>query len=305
MAGSLVEDIVKLKKDRKAVILVHNYQRPEVQDIADYVGDSLGLSIAASKTDAQAIVFCGVNFMAETAAIICPDKKVLMPDVNAGCPMADMITPEKLLKLKGEHPGLPVVCYVNTSAAVKADSDICCTSANSVKIVKSLPDKKIIFIPDKYLGLYTQSKVPEKKLILFDGYCPTHAKIMPENILKAKKEHPAAEVMVHPECRPEVIALADAVVSTGGMVKFARESAAKEFIVATETGIIHRLEKDNPGKKFFPALSSAICPNMKMTTLEKVLWSLEDLQTVITVPEAVRIKAEKAIRRMLAVGQQG
>ena len=300
----LVERINKLRKEKKAVILAHNYQLPEVQDIADYVGDSLGLSIAASKTDARVIVFCGVNFMAETAAIICPDKTVLMPEVNAGCPMADMITTEKLKNLKTEYPGKPVVCYVNSSAEVKAESDVCCTSANSVKIVGSLSEKEIIFVPDKYLGLYTQSKLPEKKLILFDGYCPTHAKILPEHILKAKHEHPMAQVMVHPECRPEVIALADAVVSTGGMVKFARESAALEFIVATEVGIIHRLKKDNPEKLFFPASSGAICPNMKLTTLEKVLWSLEDLRTAVTVPAAIRLKAEKAIKRMLAVGQQ-
>ena len=304
VAELLAEKINKLKKERNAVILVHNYQRPEVQDIADYVGDSLGLSIAASKTDAKVIVFCGVNFMAETAAIICPDKTVLMPAVNADCPMADIITIEKLRNLKLQNPNAPVVCYVNSSAAIKAESDICCTSANSVKIVSSLNEKEIIFVPDKYLGLYTQGKLPEKKLILFDGYCPTHAKILPEHILKAKHEHPMAQVMVHPECRPEVIALADAVVSTGGMVKFARESAALEFIVATEVGIIHRLKKDNPEKMFFPALNSAICPNMKLTTLEKVLWSLEDLKTEIKVDDQVAEKARKAIEKMLAVGSQ-
>ena len=304
MAELLAEKINKLKKECQAVILVHNYQRPEVQDIADYVGDSLGLSITASKTDAKVIVFCGVNFMAETAAIICPDKTVLMPEVNAGCPMADMITAEKLRDLKSQHPGAPVVCYVNSSAEVKAESDICCTSANSVKIVASLTEREIIFVPDKYLGLYTQSKLPDKKLILFDGYCPTHAKILPEHVMQAKQAHPQALVMVHPECRPEVIAFADAVVSTGGMVKFARESDAMEFIVATEVGIIHRLKKDNPDKMFFPALNGAICPNMKMTTLEKVLWSLEDLKTEITIDKKVAEKAKIAIERMLAVGKQ-
>ncbi len=300
----IADKIIKLKKERSAVILVHNYQRAEVQEIADFLGDSLGLSIAASKTDAKVIVFCGVQFMAETAAIISPDKTVLMPDSNAGCPMADMITPEKLRKLKAKHPGVPVVCYVNSSAEVKAGSDICCTSANSVNVVRSLPDKKIIFIPDKFLGLYTQSKVPEKKLILFDGYCPTHANILPEHIKKAKQEHPQAQVLVHPECRPEVIALADAVVSTAGMVKFARESDALEFIVATEIGIISRLKKENPEKAFYPASQQAICPNMKLATLEKVLWSLEDLKTVITVPKSIADKARTAIEKMLAVGRQ-
>jgi quinolinate synthase len=218
--------------------------------------------------------------------------------------MADMINADKLRDLKAKHLGAPVVCYVNSSAEVKAESDICCTSANSVKIVNSLPDKEVIFVPDKYLGLYTQSQSPDKNLILFDGYCPTHAKIMPEHINKAKIEHPQALVMVHPECRPEVIALADAVVSTSGMVKFAKESPAVEFIVGTEVGIIHRLKKDNPDKLFFPALNLAICPNMKMTTLEKVLWSLEDLKTEVKVPKEIADKARIAIEKMLAVGRQ-
>jgi quinolinate synthase len=301
---SLVSKIQKLKHERNAVILVHNYQRPEVQEIADYLGDSLGLSIEASQTDAKVIIFCGVNFMAETAAIICPDKTVIMPEVNAGCPMADMITVEKLKNLKLQNPNAPVVCYVNSSAEVKAESDICCTSANSVKIVKSLPEKEVVFIPDQYLGLYTQSKVPEKKLILFEGFCPTHMRILPELILKVKKEHPAAQVLVHPECRPEAIALADAVVSTGGMVKFVKDSPAAEFIIGTEIGIIYRLEKENPGKKFYPVTATAICPNMKMTSLEKVLWSLEELKTEIRVPQPIADKAKIAIEKMLAVGRQ-
>ena len=298
------EKISRLKKERDAVILVHNYQRPEVQDIADYLGDSLGLSMAASKTDATVIVFCGVHFMAETAAIICPDKTVIMPEVNAGCPMADMITVEKLLALKAEHPGIPVVCYVNTTADIKAESDICCTSANAVKVVQSLPDKEIIFIPDKYLGIYTQSKVADKKLIFYDGYCPTHVRIVPQHIQAAKAEHPEALVIVHPECRPDVTALADAVVSTGGMVKFVKESKAKEFIIGTEIGILYRLQKENPEKKIYPATELAICPNMKLTTLEKVLWSLEDMKTIISVPEDIRLRAKRAIDRMLEIGRQ-
>ena len=301
---SLVDKILKLKKERNAVILVHNYQRPEVQDIADFLGDSLGLSIEAAKTKAEVIVFCGVHFMAETAAIICPDKTVIMPEVNAGCPMADMITAEKLRNFKLQNPKAPVVCYVNTTAEVKAESDVCCTSANAAKVVSSLSEEEIIFIPDKYLGINTQKKVPEKKLILYNGYCPTHLKILPEHIQKAKAEHPEALVVVHPECRPEVTSLADAVVSTGGMVKFVKESKASEFIIGTETGIIYRLQKENPEKKFYPATPLAVCPNMKMATLEKVLWSLEEMKTVISVPEEIRLKAKKAIDRMLEIGRQ-
>lgn len=304
MAESLVDKIQKLKKERNAVLLVHNYQRPEVQDIADYIGDSLGLSQSAAKTDAQLIVFCGVHFMAETAAIICPEKTVIMPDVNAGCPMADMITIEKLRNLKLQNPNTPVVCYVNTSAEIKAESDICCTSANAAKVVQALPDKEIIFIPDKYLGMYTQSRVPDKKFIFYEGYCPIHVGILAEHVQKAKAEHAQALVVVHPECRPDVISLADAVVSTAGMVKFVKESGASEFIIGTETGIVYRLQKENPGKKFYPATELAICPNMKLTTLEKVLWSLEDMKTVIKVPEDIRLKAKKAIDKMLEIGRQ-
>jgi quinolinate synthase len=304
VAGSLVDKIQKLKKQRDAVILAHNYQLPEVQDVADYVGDSLGLSIAASKTKAKVIVFCGVHFMAETAAIICPDKKVIVPDVNAGCPMADMITAEKLKGVKAEHPGVPVVCYVNSSAEVKAGSDVCCTSANAVKVCSSIKGKELIFVPDKYLGMYVQSKLPEKKLIIYSGYCPTHANILPEHVRKAKAEHPGALVIVHPECRPEVIALADAVLSTEGMLKYVREPKNSEFLVGTETGIIYRMQKENPAKKFYPVTELAVCPNMKLTTIEKILWSLEDLKTEIKVPAAIAIKAKKAIDKMLEIGRQ-
>ena len=300
----LSKSCVKFKKERNAVILVHNYQRPEVQDVADYLGDSLGLSQQAAKTDAKVIVFCGVHFMAETAAILCPDKTVIMPEVNAGCPMADMITVEKLRALKAQHPGVPVVCYVNTTAEIKAESDICCTSANAAKVVQSLPEKEIIFVPDKYLGMYTQSKVSDKKFIYYEGFCPTHMRILPKHIEEARAKYPGAIVIVHPECRPDVIAVADQVLSTGGMVKFVKESSAKEFIIGTETGIIYRLQKENPGKKFYAATDLAVCPNMKLTTLEKVLWALEDLKTVITVPEDIRLKAKRAIDRMLEVGRE-
>lgn len=304
MAESLVEKINKLKTLRQAVILAHNYQPGEVQDVADYVGDSLGLSIEASKATAQVIVFCGVDFMAETAAILSPNKTVLIPESNAGCPMANMIDAGKLRALKAEHPGVPVVCYVNSSAAVKAESDICCTSANAVAVVRSLPDKEIIFVPDKFLGLNTQKAVPEKKLVLFPGYCPTHAKIMPQQIVEAKRQRPEAKVLVHPECRPDVVALADQALSTDGMLKYVKNSPDREFIIGTEIGLIHRLNKENPDKNFYPVTDLAVCPNMKMTTLEKVLWSLEDMKTVVKVDESVRVKAKQAILRMLAVGRQ-
>ncbi|MDD5594297.1 MAG: quinolinate synthase NadA [Candidatus Margulisbacteria bacterium] len=304
MAGSLIEKIQELKKERRAVILAHNYQRPEVQDIADYVGDSLGLSVAAAQMKAKVIVFCGVHFMAETAAVISPDKTVIMPDVNAGCPMADMINVEKLKKIKSEHPGAPVVCYVNTTAEIKAESDICCTSANAVAVVRSLPDKEVIFIPDKFLGLYTQSQLPDKKLILHEGYCPTHAFIFPEHIKQARQAHPDALVLVHPECRPEVTALADAVLSTGGMLKFVKRSEAAEFIIGTEAGIIYSLQKQNPEKSFYPVSEKAVCPNMKITTPEKILWSLEDMKTKVEVPAEIAGKARRAIERMLAIGRQ-
>ena len=301
----LIEDrIQKLKKERNAVILVHNYQPAEIQDIADYLGDSLGLSIEASKTRAGVIVFCGVHFMAETAAILSPDKTVIMPDPTSGCPMADMITVEGLKKLKNKHPKAKVVCYVNSGADIKAESDICCTSANAVKVCQSLTDTdEIIFVPDKYLGLYTKSIVKDKKFILWEGYCPTHVRILPEHILEAKAKHKNALVMVHPECRPETIAQADKVLSTGGMEKFARESKIDEMIVGTEIGMVYRLQKANPGKKFYPATELAVCPNMKKTSLEKLLWSLEDLKEKITVPLEISEKARAAIEKMIRIGR--
>jgi len=303
VVSPLVEKILELKKTRNAVILAHNYQRGEVQDIADFVGDSLGLSQNAAKTDAGVIVFCGVHFMAETASILCPDKVILLPDARAGCPMANMITAGDLMSKKEEVPGASVVCYVNSSAEVKAESDICCTSANAVKVVRSIDhDSEIIFVPDQYLGHYVASKTG-RKMILWPGFCPTHIKILPQHIKKKKKEYPRAKVVVHPECRPEVIALADEVLSTGGMIKFAQETEAGEIIVGTETGIIHRLSKFNPDKKFIPASEEAVCPNMKRITLEKVLWSLEKMSSEVKVPEEVRLRAKLAVDRMLAIGR--
>ena len=299
----LTEKILKLKKKRNAVILVHNYQLGEIQDIADFVGDSLDLSQNAAKTDASVIVFCGVHFMAETASILCPDKAVLLPDEHAGCPMANMITAPQLREKKKEHPQATVVCYINSSAEVKAESYICCTSANAVAVVESLDSGEILFVPDQYLGHYVSTKT-SKKMILWPGFCPTHARIIPEYIVKLRHEYPEAKVVVHPECRPDVIALADEVLSTSGMIKFARREDVQEVIVGTEMGIIYRLKKENPGKKFIPVSEQAICPNMKLITLEKVLWSLEEMAPEVKVPEKIRLKAKAAVDRMLVVGRK-
>lgn len=293
--------IRELKKQRNAVILVHNYQLPEVQDVADFRGDSLELSRTAAKTDAKVIVFCGVHFMAETASILCPDKKVIVPDLNAGCPMANMITAGDLKKLKQEHPKAVVVGYVNTSAEVKAELDYCCTSTNAVAVINALRDKEeIIFVPDKYLADYA-SKQTGSRLISWSGYCPTHVKITPEDIKREKKFHPFAKVMVHPECMSSVLLLADKVLSTSQMVKFAKETEAKEIIVGTEVGLIYRLKKDNPTKEFYPASERAVCPNMKRTTQEKIVWALEELKEEVRVPDEIRLRAKEAIDRMLEI----
>ena len=294
----LIEEILSLKRDRNAVILAHNYQLGEVQDIADFVGDSLELSQNAARTEAKVIVFCGVQFMAETASILCPDKIVLLPDIYAGCPMADMITAERLRERKRELPGATVVCYVNSSAEVKAESDVCCTSANAVKVIERLDTKEILFVPDQYLGHYVSTKT-DKRMSLWPGFCPTHMRIQPQDIVRLKKEHPQAKVVVHPECRPEVIALADEVLSTGGMCRFAQKTEAEEIIVGTEIGIIHRLRKENAGKRFIPVSEQAICPTMKLITLESILCSLEDMAPEVKVPEDIRLRAKAAVDKML------
>ena len=300
MYVSLADKIRQLRKERNAIILAHNYQRGEVQDIADYVGDSLGLSQTAAKSDAEVIVFCGVDFMAETATILCPEKIVLMPDPQARCPMAHRITASALRALKNAHPAASVVSYVNTSAEIKAESDICCTSSNAVKVVESLYGSEVIFVPDKYLAHYISTQT-HKRIIPWNGFCPTHVKILPEHVQNEKRLHPNATVIVHPECTPPVIALADAVLSTGGMCNYANESKSCEIIVGTEVGLLHRLRKENPSKKFYPASKVAICPNMRSTTLEKVLWSLEDMTHQINVPMNIRTKAKNAIDKMLVI----
>ncbi len=296
--AELIEKILSLKKTRGAVILAHNYQLGEVQDIADFVGDSLELSQNAAKTNANVIVFCGVHFMAETASILCPDKIVLLPDVNAGCPMADMITAEGLRERKRELPGVTVACYINSSAEVKAESDVCCTSANAVKVIESLDAKEILFVPDQYLGHYISTKT-DKRMSFWPGFCPTHVRIQPQYITDLREEYPQAKVVVHPECRPEVIALADEVLSTGGICRYARREDVTQMIVGTEVGIIHRLRKENPDKKFILASEQAVCPRMKLITLESVLWSLQEMTPQVKVPEEIRLKAKVAVDRML------
>jgi quinolinate synthase len=301
VSGSIEDRIQALKRERKAVILAHNYQRGEVQDLADFTGDSLDLSRRAATTDAEVIVFCGVHFMAETASILSPDKTVLLPDPHAGCPMADMITTEQLRELKRSYPRAVVVCYVNSSAGVKAESDYCCTSANAPAVVASIKDgEEIIFVPDQYLGQHVTRKTG-RPMILWNGFCPTHARIRDSDIARARKEHPRAVVMVHPECTEAVQSLADQVLSTGGMCRFAKDSDADSFIVGTETGILHRLRKGNPGKRFYPATEDAVCPNMRRIDPEKVLRSLENMEHEIRVPDEIRIRARRALDAMLAV----
>ena len=303
MPATIENKILELKKQRNAVILAHNYQRGEVQDISDFTGDSLGLSQTAAKTDAEVVVFCGVHFMAETAAILCPDKMVLLPDPEAGCPMADMITPEDLAGLKQNHPDALVVTYVNSSAAIKAMSDVCCTSANAVEVVSALPeDRSVIFIPDRNLGHYT-ARMTGRNLILWDGYCPTHERILPDEVREAQQKRPYAELVVHPECRPEVVAMADKVASTAGMLKHCRESNASAFLIGTEVGLLHGLRKENPSKLFHALSPVATCPNMKLVTLEKLLWSLEDGTGQVVVTEEIAEKARISITAMLDIGK--
>jgi len=292
------EKIKSLAKKKNAVILVHNYEPPEIQEIADLCGDSLELSIKASKTDADIILFCGVHFMAETAYILSPDKTVLLPRKDAGCPMADMITPGALEKKLKELPPMPVVTYVNSPASVKALSTICCTSANAVKVVDSLPDDEILMAPDRNLAQYTATR-SAKKIHFWDGCCPIHDRLTVEEVLKTRKDHPGAIFMAHPECRPDVLELADAVLSTSGMIKYAAESTNREFIVGTEKGLLHPLQTANPGKEFYPVSATMLCPDMKKITLADVVRSLEFMEGVVEVPEKIRVPALKAVERMI------
>ncbi len=298
----LKERILRLKEERNAVILAHNYQIPDIQDIADFLGDSLALAIKAKEIEAEVIVFCGVDFMAETAAILNPDKTVIIPDTKAKCPLAGMVDAEGLRKMKEEHPDAAVVSYVNTTAETKALSDYCCTSANAVEVVKAVPNKKVIFTPDRNLGAYVKSQVKDKEIILWPGFCATHDALRVEDFMQLKKEHPEAEILAHPECRPEVLEIADHVFSTGGMVKHVRSSPSKEFIVGTEKDMAYRLKKENPDKIFY-TIDKAICPTMKKITLENLLEALENMAPVVKVPEELAEKAKVPIERMIEIGR--
>jgi quinolinate synthase len=301
VSTELINKIQILKEKHNAIILAHNYQPGEIQDLADFAGDSLGLSVQASRTDADVIVFCGVLFMAETAAILSPEKTVLLPEIKAGCPMADMIDAQQLKELKDQHPDALVVCYVNSTAEVKALSDYCCTSSNALELVKRIPaDKEIIFVPDKNLGGFVQER-SGRDMILWPGYCSTHARIQVADVEKARKAYPNAVVLMHPECNADVRPLADELLSTGQMISFAGQSDAAEFIIVTEQGIIHTLQKKYPDKSFYPVSEKAICPNMKKISLEKVAWALEDMQYQVTVPEPIRSNAKRSLDRMLEV----
>jgi quinolinate synthase len=295
---SVADDIVRLKREKNALFLVHNYQKPEVQDIADFLGDSLGLAKEAAETDTQMIVFCGVRFMAETAKILSPEKTVLLPRKDAGCPMADMITRDELRALKAQHPDAKVVSYVNTSADVKAESDVCCTSANAVQVVRNVEADKIIFTPDKNLASYCQRFV-DKEIIAWSGYCYVHERITKEEVLLAKQKYPDAVVLVHPECNPSVIDIADQVLSTSGMVDFAQKSEKRRFLIGTEEGLIYRLKKECPGKEFYAAGTAKLCRNMKLTALEDVLVSLREERYAIELPEDILKSARRALEAML------
>ena len=296
----LKNEIRRLLAQRNAVLLAHNYMRDEVQEVADITGDSLALSMEAAKTAAEVIVFCGVHFMAESASILAPEKTVLLPRLDAGCPMADMVTEEGLRELKARHPGVPVVTYVNSSAAVKAESDICCTSANAQKVVSSLPDKEVIFVPDRNLGQYV-ARFSDKTFHFWEGFCPTHERLKAEEVARLKHEHPDALFVCHPECNPAVVALADHVCSTTGMYSFCKESGAAKFIIGTEAGILFRLKKENPHKEFILASSALICPNMKLTSLEDIVAALTTMSPVVKVPEEIRLPAKRALDRMLLI----
>jgi quinolinate synthase len=300
--NDLQDKILELKKEKHAIILGHNYQRKEVQEISDFLGDSYGLSVQASKTDASVIVFCGVDFMAESAKILNPEKMVLHPNLKAKCPMAAMVDVKSLRELKAEHPGAPVVSYVNTSADVKAESDICCTSANAVKIVQSLPDKKIIFVPDTNLGLYVQRFVKDKEIVLWPGFCPTHMNITVKDLQELKRQHPDAEILVHPECTPDVIDYADFAYSTEGIIRHVVSSHKLEFIIGTEENMLHRLRKEAPGKTYY-ASPNASCPNMREITLEDVRDSLLKMQFKIELPADIIKKARVPLERMIAAGR--
>lgn len=290
-----------MKRERDAVIVAHNYQIDEVQEIADVIGDSLALSQYCASSQHEVIVFCGVHFMAESAKILSPQKTVLLPEITAGCPLANMIDVDDVRRLRHEHPDAAVVCYINTSAAVKAECDICCTSSNAVKVIRSVPQQEVIFVPDKNLGDYIAKQVPEKRMIIWDGFCVTHHRVTPEDAQKAKEAHPDALLLVHPECRPEVVAMADFVGSTKQIIDFATAAKEKKFIIGTEMGVLYRLKKDNPDKTFYLLSQGLICPNMKMTRLESVYYALKEMRYAIELDPLIIEGARKSLERMHAV----
>jgi quinolinate synthase len=302
MNSKNIDKLNEFRKKHNAIILAHNYQLPEIQDIADYLGDSLDLAKIATKTDAENIIFCGVDFMAQSAKILNPEKNVIHPDIDAECPMANTVNPNDLIKLKNDNPEAEVVSYINTTTETKALSDICCTSANGTKVVNSLSSNKIIFLPDKNLGNYIQRNVKEKELIIWPGVCPTHHRIREDDILKIKNQHPNAEILVHPECRPEVIDISDYALSTNGMLNHVKKSNGNEFIIGTEKELCYRLKNEIPGKTFYQ-IKTAICPNMKKITFKKVLNSIETLEPKIKIPEDLMKKAKKPLERMMNIGR--
>lgn len=301
--AEITEKIKRLKKEKNAVILAHCYQNPEIDEVADFVGDSLYLSRMAAQTDADIIVFAGVYFMAQTAKILSPDKKVLLPRKEAGCAMADMINLEQLRNFKAQYPGIPTVCYINSTAEVKSECDICCTSSNALQIVASLNSDKVLFLPDQYLGKWVEAKLKNIEVITYDGCCPVHRNILPEDILKVKKLYPDAKILTHPECRKEVAALSDYVGSTTGIMKYAKESSAEAFIIATEKGVLDRLKRDCPNKKFIPVKDDLLCESMKCTRLEDIYDALNNEQYEITVEKTLSAKALSCIDKMLEVSK--
>ena len=300
-AEKMKDEIRALKEKRNAVIVAHNYQIGDVQDIADMVGDSFALSKYCAGVDKRVVVFCGVHFMAESAKILSPVKTILLPEIDAGCPMADMVTPEALIEKKKQHPGAAVVCYVNTSAAVKAECDICCTSSNAVSVIRSVKEETIIFVPDKNLGRYVATKVPEKRIVLWDGYCITHHRVTKEEVDQVRRLHPDARLLVHPECREEVVEAADFVGSTSQIIDFATASDAKKFIIGTEMGVMHSLKARNPHKEFYLLSQGMVCPNMKKTTLRSVYHSLSEMKHAIEIPPHILDRAKISLQRMMEV----
>lgn len=297
----LVENIAKLKKERNAVIVAHNYQIDDVQEIADIVGDSFALSRYCATSPHEVIVFCGVHFMAESAKLLSPEKTVLLPEIDAGCPMAEMVTAEALREAKKKHPDAAVVCYINSTAEVKAECDICCTSSNAVKVIRSIKQEEIIFVPDCNLGNYVSKMVPEKRIIFWEGFCATHHRVKPEDVKKIRELHPDAILLIHPECKPEVVALADFVGSTKQIIDYAASSDASKFIIGTEMGVMYKLKKDSPNKQFYLLAPGLVCPNMKKTSLNSVYEALRDMKYNIVLDEQVMEKARKPLDRMLQV----